>query len=325
MPFQISLHSSTKSRGVINSLTAGTDQYATCAAEITLTATVDGNLGGHTVGWEQVAGDTQIVWLTPTDQLSVTFAIVGEGSNDRTFRFYIDKGTPLELSDDVVTWGTPTETDPIPAITYSHPTDFDTPCRNISCSSITLKPAPLTLPNLPTLYGSTISVKPTVSYMFNWTAPTCDTQYLQYTTIVRNNGGILEQLGIISPGTTTSLVTSKTDAYYFYVTYKIQGIESTQFSCRFYQPTAAYPDSVFVDEVNVPASTYNTTTTTYYTLASYPVPDDMTSTSTVTVNSLTTVYYTLLAAPTTESQTGGPSSTINTVTLTYYSNNGIGG
>lgn len=65
MPFQISLHTNVKSRGVINSFNAGTDTYDTCAAEITLTATVDGSLGGHTILWEQVAGNTNAYHTLP--------------------------------------------------------------------------------------------------------------------------------------------------------------------------------------------------------------------------------------------------------------------
>lgn len=320
MPFQISLHSNVKSRGVINSFNAGNDQYATCASEIILTATVDGNLGGHTIRWEQMSGDTQIVWLTPTNQLSATFAIVGGGSSDRTFRFYIDKGTPLEQFDDVTAWGTPTETDSYVASNTPTPTNLDVACRNIPCSSINLV---RTYGVTPATYPGVVVVNPQFTYDFTWTPPTCDSQYLTSIEIVRNNGGVLQSSGLLPPTTTSYTITNTTDAYYFYTNYIVKGIDSTQFSCRYYEPLDVQPTAAYVDEKSVAASTLQSVTTTYYELTSQsPIVDDRYLPN--TMNSVIATYY----EPTTQTPVEDPSSVasvINTLTIVYYSNNGIGG
>lgn len=92
--------------GVITSISAGPDQYVICAMTVTLTATVIGDLTGHTVLWEQISGPTDIIFITPTNQLIVQYTTTT--FFDRTFRFYIDKLQPGEIFDDVIMFGTPT-------------------------------------------------------------------------------------------------------------------------------------------------------------------------------------------------------------------------
>ena len=110
MPFQVVLGSSLAPPGVIQSFTAGEDQTALCTINITLTAEVNGILSGHTFLWEQIAGNSSnVVYDTSLDQLVVEYNVLNDSYVDRTFRFWLDKGTPFQQFDDVNIFGTPTE------------------------------------------------------------------------------------------------------------------------------------------------------------------------------------------------------------------------
>lgn len=61
-------------QNVIHYLDAGPDQYAICTNNITLTATVIGDLAGHVLLWEQISGNTLGVTVTsPTNELTLTY------------------------------------------------------------------------------------------------------------------------------------------------------------------------------------------------------------------------------------------------------------
>lgn len=118
MPFQVVYSEYSRQPGIINSFDAGADQIAVCDLEITLTATVDGDLFGHTILWEQISG-APITFITPTDQLTVTYVnaipgspITGGVFDDKVFRFTIDKGSTdpnnPEQFDEVNVFGAPT-------------------------------------------------------------------------------------------------------------------------------------------------------------------------------------------------------------------------
>lgn len=80
-----------------------------CLTTATFTPIIKGEMKGHTFEWEQVGGDTSsITWLTPKNQISMTVAI-GTIKVDRTFRFWIDKGTKFQKWYDVNIWSTPRE------------------------------------------------------------------------------------------------------------------------------------------------------------------------------------------------------------------------
>lgn len=80
-----------------------------CLTTATFTPIIKGEMKGHTFEWEQVDGDTSsISWLTPKNQISMTVAI-GTIKVDRTFRFWIDKGTKFQKWYDVNIWSTPRE------------------------------------------------------------------------------------------------------------------------------------------------------------------------------------------------------------------------
>ena len=103
MPFQITLQTYRQLLGQINSFTAGPDQLVLCEDTIVLEATVDGDLFGHTFEWEQLSGT--VVVLNNDDTLTPSFSNV-DGS-DKTFRFYLDRGTPKEQFDDITVFNKP--------------------------------------------------------------------------------------------------------------------------------------------------------------------------------------------------------------------------
>lgn len=118
MPFQVIYSEFSRQPGIINSFDAGADIIAVCDLQVTLTATVDGDLFGHTIVWEQVSG-APVTFITPTDQLSVTYVnaipgspITGGVFDDKVFRFIIDKNSTdpnnPEQFDDVNVFGAPT-------------------------------------------------------------------------------------------------------------------------------------------------------------------------------------------------------------------------
>lgn len=107
MPFQISLSHYTRSPGIIYRYDAGNNVNSICGNNITITlqANVVGDLFRHTFYWEQVSG-SQVTWLTPRDRLSVDIQFTP--SDDKQFRFYIDKGTSREKYADTWVFATPT-------------------------------------------------------------------------------------------------------------------------------------------------------------------------------------------------------------------------
>ncbi len=320
MPFQISLHSNVKQRGIINSFNAGIDQHVPCAFEVTLTATVNGNLQGHTVLWEQLSGDTQIVFVTPVNQTTVTYNIVGGGSSDRLFRFYIDKGTPLEQFDDVVVWGTPTETEPYSYYIPPAPTSIDTECRNIPCSSIITR---YDVFPTPSEQGTTV-VNPTTGFSLIWTSPTCDSQYFIGTDVVQNTGVLTTIATVLPTQPQLASIPDLYGVYYLYVNYVVDGTPYTQFSCRSNIQSTGDTVNIYATDTS---DTYNIQTVTqavYYSLIA-----ESSSLSTYDVgysvaSNLSATYFSLIAEPSPLS-VEGVSSVINNNNVVYYSNNGIGG
>lgn len=323
MPFQISLQSTSRSRGVINSFTAGADQFATCAPEIILTAAVDGNLGGHTIRWEQLSGDTQIVWLTPVNQLEVVFAVVGGGSSDRVFRFYIDKGTPLEQYDDVVTWGTPTETEPLSySALVNSLVSTDQACRDIPCASVRTYYEFPTPPN-----DGDSAIDPVGDFFIAWDRPTCSTYY-HHATIVFNDGGTPVVLGEVSSNSPQYLqVPDALGTYYVYTTHVIDSVPYTQRSCRISNERTPGLVPAYITDTNDSYIAQTNVSTIYYKLIGIPeVPTSVSTSYRAESGNVSGIYFVLTTIP--ESIISVASLTmgaINSHTAVYYSNNGIGG
>lgn len=99
----------TQKRRRVKLLTAGDTLYFLCPpGDITLEATVSDttNLRNHILLWEQTKGPDVI--FSATDQLSTTFPFAD--TDDKEFRFYLDKGTPQEQMKDLEVFYTPTST-----------------------------------------------------------------------------------------------------------------------------------------------------------------------------------------------------------------------
>ena len=105
MPFQVSFSAKTTPKGIITNFTAGPDQVVVCDTTVFLEATVNGDLTGHTFLWEQIDGDP-VTFLTPLNQFAISYTTAN--FLDKTFRFFIDKGTGIEQFDDVFMFSTPT-------------------------------------------------------------------------------------------------------------------------------------------------------------------------------------------------------------------------
>ena len=143
MPFQIVLQTYKQNRGLINSFTAGPDQLVLCENIINLEATVDGNLFGHTIEWEQIAGNP-VTLLNPN---TLTPSYVEVDTTEKTFRFYIDRGTVFEQFDDITVFSKP-----VSNTTYQQgKTKFrkflevdEVECSSIQASFTTTAPPPIT-------------------------------------------------------------------------------------------------------------------------------------------------------------------------------------
>lgn len=75
-------------------------QLVSCQTVITLTANVQGTIPGHVFFWEQRTG-TPVVFLEAVNQLSTSFTQTAT-KDDKVFRFYIDKGLPTEIHQDIL-------------------------------------------------------------------------------------------------------------------------------------------------------------------------------------------------------------------------------
>lgn len=321
MPFQLSLTSrSRSSRGVISSFSAGDQQFATCAIEVTLTATVIGDLTGHNILWEQLTGDTQIVFVTPTNQLTATYNVIGGGSNDRIFRFYIDKGTPLERFDDVTVWGTPTETTTL-RISSTASFSTDTACRNVACGTSYIYYG-LPAPSL----GGSFATDPTTNFLLTWGSPTCIEDGPTLVTVVQNNNGNMTLIGTFDIDIYSNVaVSAPYDVYYLSTTYTVDGNTYTQPSCRINQTQPSNTISEYITDTVFPFSSVSNSNTVYYTLTTESTPESTQTTLGSSISTSTTTYYTLLTEGTPESISTNLLSMVNTNTTTYFSNNGIGG
>lgn len=122
MPFLSTSSTIFRRRGPASRLHAVVESVLVVACDeyVTLNAIVIGDATGHTFFWEQLSGPA-VNWLEAQNQTSVMFQ---QPSNraDKTFRFYIDRGTPLQAIYDILVTAVPKETVQIPA---SFTTSYD--------------------------------------------------------------------------------------------------------------------------------------------------------------------------------------------------------
>lgn len=87
---------------------AGDTQQVVCTPMVYLSATISGNLNGHTTEWEQVNGTPTVDILT-VDALNAYYEVSGSPGSDKTFRFWIDKGRSYQQYLDVIIRTTPAD------------------------------------------------------------------------------------------------------------------------------------------------------------------------------------------------------------------------
>lgn len=79
----------------------------TCSDIITLSAQIIGDAGDATFLWEQLSG-APIIWLEAQNQTAVMFQQPAL-RNDKVFRFWVNKGTPVEKYADVLVTAVPSD------------------------------------------------------------------------------------------------------------------------------------------------------------------------------------------------------------------------
>ena len=105
MPIIIATSFRQDSLGEISFVDAGNDVIAVCDPGGTLTATVVGDLVGHSIIWEQLSG-SPATFTSPVNELQVSYTVTE--FDDKLFRFTVDKGLPTEVFDEVFVFGAPT-------------------------------------------------------------------------------------------------------------------------------------------------------------------------------------------------------------------------
>ena len=84
---------------------AGANQSVLCAVTVQLEATIFGDATQHTFEWEQLSG-TPVTLINPN---TLTPSFANPQSTDIEFTFYLDRGTPFEVSDVVLISSRPTD------------------------------------------------------------------------------------------------------------------------------------------------------------------------------------------------------------------------
>ena len=86
-------------------MSAGDDQIQICSSIIYLSATIIGNITGHTFLWEQISGSAITLIQNTT---TTAYYIVDINPTDKVFRFWVDKGKYNEQYQDITVYSTPT-------------------------------------------------------------------------------------------------------------------------------------------------------------------------------------------------------------------------
>lgn len=85
-------------------VTAGNDQQQVCASIIYLSASIIGNVTGHTFLWEQISGSAITLIQNST---TTAYYIVDINPTDKVFRFWVDKGKYNEQYQDITVYSSP--------------------------------------------------------------------------------------------------------------------------------------------------------------------------------------------------------------------------
>lgn len=90
-------------------ITAGDTQQVVCTPMVYLSATVVGNLDGHTTEWEQIDGTPTVSIITVNATNAYYEVANGNAGSDKIFRFWVDKGKTYQQALDVTIRTTPAD------------------------------------------------------------------------------------------------------------------------------------------------------------------------------------------------------------------------
>ena len=187
---------------------AGEDQFITCAPGSTLTATVTGSdVNSASFLWEQIDGPA-VTWLTSLDLLVVSFEkniLAGNVNQDVQFRFWVNKGTPVEQFSDIWVYSTPTSFGSIGSQYVMNITAY----RNVDTT------------DFPVGGSSTIQVIPSLTvdggYQLRWNSP-ANPHLIVQTDVQQFINGAWETIGITTGKTSFFDGIDPTQSYRLIVT-----------------------------------------------------------------------------------------------------------
>jgi hypothetical protein len=253
MGFQVAFSSKRAQLPVLTLITAGENQTILCGVStIFLEAVVDNpaNIPGNTLLWEQLEGVP--VTLSSPNTLATNYPFTE--TSDKLFRFWINKGTPVEQFKDVRVYHTPTS-----LTGFSKKTDQKAyaPGPNplpVECSSIT--GTVTTIPGIPSVPdGEDPAVN--VIVLVEWQHPGSHDDFLLQYRIFEN--GL--EVGKIPPtlpsnigdplGPPTTLeYQGGLEQYSIESYYNIRGVDYTAESCDVDFSTLDVPDNLVYNSTN---------------------------------------------------------------------------
>lgn len=220
MPFQVSLCVSS-TQGMLG-LSVPKQFISPCATSLTLTATIiSGRSDGHAFLWEVTAG-AQVVFTSPTDQLSTTLDLPTK--TDRVFTFWVDKGTSIQQRFDFRYYATSTEIGPF----YGGNTvvsDFDI---NVNWKS----PLASIFGTVALTSGNTVQINPSTDVLF-WGTPLTPSGLVQYL-VQHNVDGIWTDVATVAANQSRQYSGVQNHSFYRIVSVYILDKQT------YYQPSSPY-------------------------------------------------------------------------------------
>jgi len=238
MSFQILISTFRRNLSSIESISTLGDITVICQTYITLTAILQGDITGHTFEWEQTSG-FPVDWVGSRFSTTVTFSQTIK--NDKTFRFWVDRGTAIQRFRDVNVWNTPTEL--ITASISVNAVQFSQPWLTSSEEVISFLPVPgnIVLTEDPSFWGYAPEA-------ISWTVPSAPGKTLWYSTLEENSTGQFAEIGrIYAPNQTKVEISDPTGkSYRVWTFYKTGGVvtyslsEMQRFSKKYYLYASAF-------------------------------------------------------------------------------------
>lgn len=300
-------------------ITAGDDQQIACESVVILTAVVDipGNLPGHSLEWEQTAGNA--VALSCTDCLSTTYSTADQ--TDKVFRFWLDRNKPYEQYDDVSVTHTPSSVAPTSSQNARGELTIGTPSDVVVCESI-LTAADIPPPILQQGEVTGGGVK------LVWDEPTAAglesfiKQYVVYEDDV--------EVATVPDGNTLEYAPALPRTYAIQTDFEVNGQPSSTLSCeRDFLNDLPYPTIIIIDDYAPTNSFIASPTVTFVKYSNITISDPESVTPTISqiaAAEINFVRYSNISLPDPLSESPTCSCiVIPTVNITRFDSGGIGG